>query len=114
MVRGANRRGEDTRRAQPPLLRLPIWAAVSDSGSTAYPANAHGRCPSKRQPPQQAGCLVAHFAAIIAVSAAMPAALPPRRRRPTLNIQGMPMSLRLERMLAIDAAIRSVLAVPSL
>ena len=33
MVRGANRRRGDTCRAQPPLLRLPTWVAVSDSGA---------------------------------------------------------------------------------
>jgi hypothetical protein len=38
MVRGANRRREDTRRAQPSLLRLPTWAAVSDSGAVGQSA----------------------------------------------------------------------------
>jgi len=31
--------GADTRRAQPVLLRLPIWAVVSDSSAAAHPCD---------------------------------------------------------------------------
>src|SRR4051794_18679703 len=121
MVRGANRRREDTRRAQPPLLRLPNRAAVSDSGGAAQSAqrasveqpdrvSCEGVRSVSKQTPTAARQL--HTSTRRPYNRRTLAATPAARRHAGTACpahQGMVMSLRLERMLAMDAAIRGVL-----